>query len=80
MLTSQWKMCTPSTNMHASPLSKNWIIQWLMELNFHLLTDGDGNQGIGGIDHYPAAMDLEDRVKRYATDSNRELEKKQLDG
>ncbi len=41
---------------------------------FHFLSDSDGNQGTGGINNYPAAMELEDRVKRYVMDNNREVE------
>ncbi len=43
-------------------------------IDFHILSDGDGNQGTGGINDYPTVLELEIRVKRYVMDNNGELE------
>ncbi len=55
------------------PINKHACISLIQKLdhamahgiNFHFLNDGDGNCGKGGINNYPAALNLENRVKAY---------------
>ncbi len=49
-------------------------------IDFYFLSDGDENCNRGGINEYPAALELENRVKGYVMENNREVEKQQLDG
>ncbi len=43
-------------------------------IEFYFLSNGDGNQGTRGINNYPAAIELEDRVRRYVIENNGEVE------
>ncbi len=47
--------------------------------DFHFLSDGDGNRKRGGINDYPAALELENRVKEYVMGAMEKLKKQQLD-
>ncbi len=44
-------------------------------IDFHFLNDGDGNQRKGGINDYPASLELENSVKGYVMENNREVKK-----
>ncbi len=44
-------------------------------INFQFLNDGDGHCGKGGINDYPAALELENRVKAYVNENNGEVDK-----
>ncbi len=44
-------------------------------IDFHFLNDGDGNYGKGGINDFPIALELENRVKQYVMENNGEVQK-----
>ncbi len=44
-------------------------------IDFHFLYDEDGNWKRGGINDYPAALELENRMKRYVRENYGEVEK-----
>ncbi len=54
--------------MYAFLWSKTWIMQWIMELIFTFYL-----QGTRGINDFPAVIELEDRVKSYMMENNREV-------
>ncbi len=48
----------------------SWNCSWKW---FPLLSNGDGNCRTGGINNYPAAVELESRVNTYMSENDREI-------
>ncbi len=68
LLTSPLRMFTQQPFMHS-------LIQKLDHamahgINFHFLYDGDGNCGKGGINDYPADLELQNKVKGFVMENN----------